>query len=209
MRIHPFFSIFNYFGYFKCCVKKEDILIADLTKRTKQGDQKAFELIFKLYHAPLCNYAKIYVKHPDIANEIVQDTFIRIWESKSGLDAEQSLKSYLYRSVHNNCINFIRKKQLNKKLTEEYMSEVLQRIEMLDRDFNESRFDQLITDELELTIQKSIDKLPEQCREIFLLSRYSDLTYQQIAKKLSISVNTVKTQISRSLQKIRENLKKN
>ncbi len=189
------------------CVKREGILNTELTERIKQGDQKAFELLFKLYHVPLCNYAKIYVKHIDIANEIVQDTFIRIWESKSGLDPNQSLKSYLYRSVHNNCINYFRRKQINSRLTEEYKAEVLQRIEILGHDFNESRFDQLITDELELTIQKSIDNLPEQCREVFILSRYYDLTYQQIAEKLSISINTVKTQISRALEKIRENLK--
>jgi RNA polymerase sigma-70 factor, ECF subfamily len=188
-------------------VKKEEILHAELINRIIHGDQKAFELLFKLYHAPLCHYAKVYVKHPDIADDIVQDTFIRIWESRSGLDAGQSLKAYLYRSVHNNCINYFRKKKVDNRLTEEYHAEILRRIELLERNFNESSLERLVAQELELSIQKSIDGLPEQCREVFILSRYCDLSYQQIADKLSVSINTVKTQMSRAMEKIRKNLK--
>jgi RNA polymerase sigma-70 factor, ECF subfamily len=76
-------------------VKREEILHTDLIHRIKQGDQSAFELLFKLYHTPLCNYAKVYVKHIEIADDIVQETFIRIWELRSGLDPSQSLKAYL------------------------------------------------------------------------------------------------------------------
>ena len=188
-------------------MKKEEILNTELIERIKQGDQRAFELLFKLYHTPLCNYAKVYVKHLDIADDIVQDTFIRIWESRSGLDPCQSLKAYLYRSVHNNCINHFRKKQVDNRLTKEYQAEIRQRIELLERNFSESSLDRLVAQELEISIQKSIDGLPGQCREVFILSRYNDLSYQQIADKLSVSINTVKTQLSRALNKIRENLK--
>lgn len=188
-------------------MKREEILHTELIQRIKQGDQNAFELLFKLYHTPLCHYAKVYVKHIDIADDIVQDTFIRIWESRSGLDPSQSLKAYFYRCVHNNCINYLRKKQVDNRLTEEYRAEIQKRYELLERNFNESSYEKLAVQELELSIQKSIDSLPGQCREVFILSRYYDLSYQQIADKLSVSINTVKTQVSRALDKIRNDLK--
>lgn len=183
------------------------MLHTELTERIKQGDQNAFELLFRQYHVPLCNYALVFVKHLDVAHEIVQETFIRIWEARYGLDSGLSLKSYLYRSVHNNCINYFKKARVYNRLSEEYQAEIQQRFEILEHDMDDSQFDNMVTEELEQTIQKSIDQLPDHCREIFILSRFHSLSYQQIAEKLSVSVNTVKTQISRALEKIRKNLK--
>jgi RNA polymerase sigma-70 factor, ECF subfamily len=182
-------------------VKKGDLLNFELTERVKQGEQVAFELLFKLYHAQLCNFAKLYVRFMDIAEEIVQDTFIKIWEIRKTLDPNQSLKALLFRCVHNNSINYIKKAKVNNKLSEEYIKEMNYRIQFLEQDTTD--FDSLAEEELEIRIQKAIDELPAQCKEIFLLSRFNEMSYQQIADQLLISVNTVKTQLSRAMQKLR------
>jgi RNA polymerase sigma-70 factor, ECF subfamily len=187
-------------------VKKGDLLNFELTERVKQGEQVAFELLFKMHHEQLCNYARVYVKSMDIADEIVQDTFVKIWEIRTTLDPDQSLKAFLFRCVHNNCINYIKKVKVNSKLSETYVNEMKYRMQLLEQDVPESYFDMLAEEELGISIKKAIDELPAQCKEIFLLSRFNEMSYQQIADKLRISVNTVKTQLSRAMQKLRGGL---
>lgn len=182
------------------------LINTELALRIKQGDIKAFELLFKIYHKPLCNYAKVYVNRFDIADEIVQETFISLWNSRTTIDETKSLNSFLYKCIYNNSINFIKKAQTNRKLSEAYISEIEYRAKMLEGNYSESYFDHLTNEELENSVKNAIAQLPDQCREIFMLSRYEELTYQQIADKLNISINTVKTQLSRALQKLRHDL---
>ena len=183
-------------------MKKGDLLNFELTKKVKLGEQVAFELLFKLHHAQLCNFAHIYVRAMDIADEIVQETFITIWEIRATLNPNQSLKALLFRNVHNNCINYIKKVKVNNGLSEAYMNEMKYRMKILEQDTG-SYFDKLADDELEIRIKKAIDELPAQCKEIFLLFRFNEMNYQQIADKQRISVNAVKTQLSRAMQKLR------
>jgi RNA polymerase sigma-70 factor, ECF subfamily len=188
-------------------VHRDEILNIELTKRIKQSEHTAFELLFKMYHKQLCSYARIYVKHLDIADEVVQETFVKVWEARSTLDEHLSLKAFLYRCVHNNSINYIKKLQVSNRLTCGYVDEMKHRISLLEMETADNDFDKLATHELETYIQKAIDELPLQCREIFLLSRFKEMSYQEIADYLSISINTVKTQLSRAMQKIRSGLK--
>jgi len=188
-------------------VNKDKLVNSELTRLIKRGEQSAFELLFKLYHASLCNFARVYVKNYDVANEIVQETFIKIWEIRSTLDENLSLKAFLYKCVHNNCINYIKKEKTVIRLTEEFCLELNYRMKFLQQDTFDHYFETLSMEELEETARKAIDDLPDQCREVFLLSRFKGLTYQEIATHQNISINTVKTQLSRALQKIRFSLK--
>lgn len=184
-------------------MKKSELLNFELTERIKQSDEVAFQLVFKLYHVQLCHFAGTYVKHLDIADEIVQETFIKVWEVRSILDPHQSLKAFLYRCVHNNCVNYIKKVKVSSRLSEDYIREMKYRMQILEQNDSDDLFEKMAEDKLESAVQKAIDELPQQCREIFLLCRFKGLSYQQTADKLSISVNTVKTQLSRAMQKIR------
>jgi RNA polymerase sigma-70 factor, ECF subfamily len=189
-------------------VQKDEILNVELTRRIKQNEQTAFRLLFKLYYNQLCNYARIYVKRFEIADEIVQETFVKVWEIRSTLDERLSLKAFLYRCVHNNAINYIKKLEVDNRLTSDYVNEMKHRMQLLERETGDSYSDNLAAEELEVYIQKAIDDLPAQCREVFLLSRFKEMSYQEIADHLLISTNTVKTQLSRALQKIRSGLGK-
>ncbi|MBO9731949.1 MAG: RNA polymerase sigma-70 factor [Chitinophaga sp.] len=164
-----------------------------------------FESLFKTYYPALCTFAYDFVNRHDLAEEIVQDTFMKIWEKYDDLNIQVSEKAYLYRAVQNNCLNFIKQ---NKNRTQ-YSSELLQQMESRIQLFSlpsDSPADMLETSELEQLAEKAIRKLPPQCQDVFRLSRFEQLSYPEISRHLGISVNTVKTQMTRALQRLRDEL---
>jgi len=175
----------------------------ELIKRLNSNDEGAFEILFKAYYSKLCIYAISYVKLHDLAEDIVQETYTKIWNIRNSLEIKSSFKSYIFKSVHNNCINFINQNNLIKRKKEIATEEILYQNELMQLGNKEEIIDQLIAKELEIEINKAINNLPKHCNEIFQLSRDSN-SYTQIAKKLNISVNTVKTQIKRALKRLRD-----
>ena len=171
--------------------------------KIRLGDSKAFEYIFKSYYSSLCRYACDLLKNADQAEEVVQDTLIRIWENRRKLHINTSIKSYLFRSVHNQCINLIKHLHVVKKQSDKHLKEVMSDFEITLMSEDEFTLDTFFYDGLENDIEKAIQSLPEQCRKIFRMSRFEMLSYEEIARKLCISVNTVKTQIRRALEKLR------
>ncbi|MDY0101405.1 MAG: RNA polymerase sigma-70 factor [Lentimicrobium sp.] len=164
----------------------------------QQFDREEFEKLFRANFKGLCFFAQKYVKDFETAREIVQDSFISLWEKRDSIDAGRQVKSYLTSIIHNKCHNYLRDNQkFNHRLLEiENLSEIS---DMVDSDL-------LVTKELKLAIQDAIGELPEKCREVFLLSRYENLKYKEIAVKLGISVKTVETQMSKALQHLRVRL---
>ncbi|HPS45737.1 MAG TPA: RNA polymerase sigma-70 factor [Bacteroidales bacterium] len=155
-------------------------------------------MLFKSHFKGLVHFAQKYVKDFDTAKEIVQDSFISLWEKKDTIDLSKSVKSYLTTIIYNKSLNYLRD---NKKFNKEILS-----FEGIYPGYNQNPSDKLVASEIEHKIKRSINELPEKCREIFVLSRYHDLKYQQIADKLQISVKTVEAQMSKALQHMREQL---
>ena len=176
-----------------------------LFKEVQSGNEVAFEHLFRKYYYQLCVYAREYVKKNEIAEEVVEDVFCKVWEKKSEIEINTSLKSYLYRSVSNSSINYIKSKQNNSRHNSEFIEIYENRIEIsTSLDFTS---DNLLTEELQEKIKIGIELLPEQCKVIFKMSRFENLKYIEIAEKLNISIKTVETQISRALTKMRLHLK--
>lgn len=161
-------------------------------------DQQLFEELFSEYFVPLTNFAKSYVKDEDAAKELAQDAFINLWQKKDEIDKDKSIKSYLFTSVRNRSLNYIRD---NKKYKSEYLDIELEK----SNDFFDS--DVLTTKELQDKITASINSLPEKCRKVFEMSRFEDLKYKEIAKELNISIKTVENQIGKALKTLRKDLK--
>ena len=143
----------------------------------------------------LCYFAQKYVKDFETAKEIVQDAFISLWEKRETIDMNRPVKSYLTMVIHNKCTNYLRD---NRK----FDAHILDIENLLEVPEYESS-DSLIADELKTKIDFAISELPERCREIFVLNRYENLKYQEIADKLQISVKTVESQMSKALQHMR------
>ena len=143
----------------------------------------------------MCFFAQKYVKDFETSKEIVQDAFISLWEKRETIDMSRPVKSYLTMVIHNKCTNYLRD---NRKF-DPFILNIENLLEVPEYD----GADILVEEELKLKIDASILELPEKCREIFVLNRYENLKYQEIANKLQISVKTVETQMSKALQHMR------
>lgn len=161
-----------------------------------QLDAAEYEIVFRQYYESLCHYANMLMKDMDAAEEVVQNTFVKLWEKKESLNIESSLKSYLYKSVYHASLNEIKhqnvkNKYINMHNTEEPYSDMQSASQVKD---------------LEKRIEQALLKLPEQCRLIFQMSRFRQLKYREIADVLNISVKTVENQMGKALKIMRSNL---
>jgi RNA polymerase sigma-70 factor (family 1) len=161
----------------------------------KNGEKKAFDLLFGHYYSNLCHYAASVVHDHDVAEDIVQDLFAELWVNHAHIKIRSSLHSYLLRSTFNACLDHLK----HQKVKERYQADFI-------TDISLSFDDSLIFDEILTKMEASIEELPEQCRKIFKLSRYENLKYKEIAHILNISENTVDTQIRRALNKLKNDL---
>jgi len=161
-------------------------------------DKKLFEQLFRQYFGELCGFARSFVNDDDTAKEITQNVFINLWQNKKQIDTDKSVKSYLFTSVRNRCLNHIRD---NKK----FRSNVLD-VEIADYE-TAYESDAFSVAELETKVEAALTKLPARCKEVFMLNRFEELKYKEVAERLGISVKTVEVQMSKALKILREELK--
>ncbi len=163
-----------------------------LWERIKKGDIKALNKLHSLYFHQMCLFAKKTVHDNQLIENIVSDCFIKLWENRKEIEIKTSLKSYLYQILRNKIIDHYRGKQEKAELLDE-----------LPDIPNEEEFDE---QQRYAKLYKAISKLPERRKNILKLAVYESLTYQQIAEKLGISKNTVKTQMARAYRFLKETL---
>jgi RNA polymerase sigma-70 factor, ECF subfamily len=176
-----------------------DLSEKQVLETIQSGNESAFEMIFKAYYQPLCRYAYSFLDDKEEAEEVVQSTFIIIWEKRKSLDIQTSLKSYLYRMVRNGCLNVIKHEKVKQQ-------HVAHEMAVADATY-ESVSQKVYAAELETKITEAMKVLPEQCRLVFQLSRFEELKYQEIADQLQISVKTVENHMGKALKIMREQLK--
>lgn len=163
------------------------------------GDITTFEMLFRTYYQPLCNYAYTFLQDRQDAEEIVQSTFLMVWEKKNELAIRTSVKPYLYAMVRNACLNALK----HEKIKQRHAGEELATAE---RSYD-SVAHIVATNELEFRIKEAIDELPEQCRMVFKLSRFEELKYSEIAEQLGISIKTVENHMGKALKIMRDRLR--
>ena len=154
-----------------------------------------FQQAFYKYYEPLCRYAFTLVKEYEASEDIVQETFLRIWEKKQELVGTNGLNFYLFGAVRNNCLSFLEKKKKNIISELRGEEEAVMPVDRRPEEDSEKDYDTLL--------KEAMDQLPPKCREVFVLSRVSDLTYQQISETLGISVKTVENQMGKALKILR------
>jgi RNA polymerase sigma-70 factor (ECF subfamily) len=184
--------------YFCARISVSDIHARYLMDETNKFDEQTLELLFRSHYKGLCMFAMSYVKQEDTAREIVQDSFVSLWEKRHTIDLSKAVKSYLSTTVRNKCLNHLRD---HKKFSKDLFS-----LDNLAEETGYVQPDKLVEREIQDKIAGAIDGLPEKCREIFVLNRYQNLKYMQIADKLHISVKTVESQMSKALQHMRTHL---
>jgi len=179
-------------------MNENDYTEENIAEKIRSGDQCAFEKMFLSYYSKLCVFSNSHVKSLDVARDVVQEVFIKIWDRHKEFEIRQSLKAYLYQAVRNQSLNYIEKKKQKRRLNSR-----LRKHEALLREQNPAN---LNTEELTQRIWKLVDELPERRRSIFILYRKHGLSYKEIAEVMGIKRKTVENQMGKSLIFLREQL---
>lgn len=170
----------------------------EILEAMAKGDQDAFRRLFDFWYKPMCVYAMNYIDSFDAAEDIVQNIFVRFWMKYSKVRFQGSLKSYLFASVQYDCVRYLRRQK--KHLNMDTLSEVGEEDAFT---LWESEEEETYDEEDYRRLMEEIEKLPEQARRIFTLVVLEDKKYKEVAALLGISVNTVKTSLSRSFKRLR------
>jgi RNA polymerase sigma-70 factor (ECF subfamily) len=178
-----------------------EILDSYSVQNLKNGDHKTFENIFYTFFSRLMTYSKEYVIDLEAAREIVQDSFVKLWENRQQLNDNSNISAFLFTLVRNSSLNYLRQMITRKKYIEysqyKYHQYLLNYTALLD-----DSAENLLYRELEEKIKDVIEQLPEKCKTVFELSRLNNLKHKEIASKLNISVKTVENHIAEALRRI-------
>ena len=153
--------------------------------------EKKFSGYFHNYYRQLCLHALHFMDNADEAEDVVQETFVNLWDKREQMETIKSVKSYLYTAVRNNCLTRIRD------------AEPTSSLEMIPPDALLPEEDQIKRAEMEARIWKMIDELPERRRKIFLMAKRDGMSYKEIAAETGLSIKTVENHIFRAMQSLR------
>ncbi len=179
------------------------ILISDKTNRElleliKSDNEIAFYHIYERYCKRLYGFVLRYVKHEVDANEIVQEVFVKIWESRGKIDLYSSFDSYIFTITYNHTISLLRKRLSEKKY--------LEYLKSIQVENSANLMDEVQYNELKEQVTQLLNSLTPRQKEIYTLSREEGLSHAEIAKKLNISVNTVKKHMTNTLSFLKKNI---
>jgi len=169
----------------------------------RKGEKYAFEEIYNDFFGVLYHLCNQYLHDERVAEEMVQDTFMKLWEIRQTLNDQVNIRNFLYTITKNNCLNYLR----NQKISLKYQDNV----KYLEMQFNYEALEKLGNylqfEELKTKIDMAISNLPAEVIETFSLSRFEDLSYKEIAEQQGISIKTVEARISKALRILRVELK--
>ncbi|RQO29704.1 RNA polymerase sigma-70 factor [Taibaiella sp. KBW10] len=161
--------------------------------------ERGFEGLFKEQFKPLYRYAFGLLEDTMQSEEVVQDVFLKLWQHRDHITIETNINAYLYRAVHNQCMNTLNHEKVKAKYSQFVTSAA--------PTYAESPLSAMQTKELQGVIKKAMLKIPEKCRTVFHLSRQDELSYKEIAAKLGLSLKTVENQMGKALKILRTELK--
>lgn len=185
-------------SYSQCCILMNDSELNILIGNMVAGDREAFNKLFRCFYAPLVRFCFRFVADEDVAAEIVQDLFVKLWTNREKLNISSSFKSYLLRAVRNSAITYINKERSHAETNMRVYSE---HVEVVDPS------DELQSKNLEKSYREVLAAMPEKRREVFLASRFEGLKYAEIAEKQGISVKTVEAHMGAAIRQLKEGLK--
>lgn len=169
----------------------------NLLSSIRRGDQKAFDSLFRSYYPMLCAYGHRFVDIED-AEEIVQDSLLWIWENRETLVVETSLHSYLFKMIYRRALNKLAHIDATRRANTRFYEEMQEMLQ--DTDFYQ-------IEELTRRIREAVEGLPESYREAFMMHRFRDMSYKEIAETLDVSPKTVDYRIQQALKLLRIELK--
>lgn len=167
----------------------------------KKGDTRAYQTIFDMYYTRLFSYVNTYTKNDSNTKDIVQETFIKLWNNRKNINVDASILAFLHKIAYNIFIDNYRKGKRHQNLLDTLSYEAVTNSIEEDEDLVKQR-------KIEI-VKKSIEELPPRCQEIFKLSKYEGLKYAEISETLNISIKTVEAQMGKAFSYIRQQVKNN
>ena len=180
----------------------EDLSIINLLKMIKAGDKPAFDRLFRMYYLKLRNYSQHITNDIDAAEDIVQTLFYNLWLKPELIENINSIDAYLRTSTYNRSISYLKDKHKFNQLDNQFNDPENIYLEIL-----QYHHDLFLEKELSLAISKAVEKLPEQCRLVFKLSRHFGMKNIEIANYLGITLKGVEKHITKALHFLRDELK--
>ncbi len=174
----------------------------------KNNDEESLERLYKSSFSLLVAYSSTIIFDYNLAEEVVQDVFLKIWQNRSIIVIQESIKSYLFRTVHNHSLNLLKQKKTLKQSVNQPASEDLWRFITDNYELNEYAIENLFAEDTNEMIQEVFENLPEKCRKVFTMSRLDGLSNIEIANQLNIKQNTVRAHLYKALQRMSDALKK-
>ncbi|WP_448778178.1 RNA polymerase sigma-70 factor [Bacteroides congonensis] len=168
-----------------------------LLSAVQRGDQKAFDTLFRRYYPMLCAYGHRFVELED-AEEIVEDSLLWIWENRETLVIESSLNSYLFKMVYRRALNKLAHIDATQRADTRFYEEMQEMLQ--ETDYYQ-------VEELTRRIEEAVAALPESYREAFVMHRFRDMSYKEIAETLGVSPKTIDYRIQQALKQLRTDLK--
>ena len=169
-----------------------------LIRGLQSGERDAFDSIFRAYYDPLVCHCVRFVVDADVANDIVQSFFVKLWAMRERLDIRQSLDSKFFSALQNMSITYINKERAHPESNEQVLNE---------EPAPEDPYSKLYLDDLEAAYQRIIAEMPEKRRQVFMLSRFDGLRNAEISTRLDLSVKTVEAHVTAALKQLRNGLK--
>jgi RNA polymerase sigma-70 factor (family 1) len=179
-------------------ISKKNINQSFTISALKKGDKQAFKTIYENNIEGLMAFINGYTKNKSQTEDIVQETFIKLWNIRETLNQNISISGFLYKTAYNNFIDNYRKKQRELSMLDNWMYKRLMEMTMDDEDIKANKIKHIL---------KAIEELPPRCKEVFTLSKFEQLKYSEIAEKLNLSIKTVEAQMGRAFSLIRKEVK--
>jgi len=170
------------------------------------GDEDTYIFLFREYYVGLCAYSRRYVGRKDIAEEIVSDTFLKIWENREIIKINSSVKAYLFHAVCNNSLNYLRKLKKEEILDEYFLETTSENIGFVTNS-EEIEEQSLSMEDISVKIEEAVSKLPEQQQKAFRLKRFEGKKTKEVAELMGLSVKTIEMHLSKATLSLRQNLK--
>jgi len=180
-------------------VKTSSLLEKTLIEKIKAGDENAFSQIFSAYYKDFVIFATKYTSDLNISEEIVQDTFVRLWEERQTINISISLRGYILKMVHNKCIDWLR----HQKIRQKHNLFVQENSKQFD--FQTDNY--VLHSELKQQIEQVLKEMPPEISDVFRMNRFKGLKYHEIAGILNVSVRTIEVRIGKALKLLRIHLK--
>lgn len=165
-----------------------------ILEKLKEGDPLAYNQLFDKYYMPLCVYSLKYCDSFQLAEDIVQDLFVKIWDEKIYMKFDNVISPYLFKSIKNNTLQGIKKQS-------KYHFDAIEKV--VNNLMDEEPLDFATLEEEKKKLYEQVEALPEKSKEVFKAIVLENMKYKEVAERLDISVNTVKTHYARALKQLR------